>query len=530
MISRVKVQNYKGLRVADVPFNPKLNILVGDNEVGKSTVLEAINLALTGQLHRRSISYELHPFLFNNEVVAEYLTALKAEQTPSPPEITIEVFFDDTPEVADFIGRHNSRNENCPGIKFSLSLDDGVFGEEYAACLAHPERISMVPIEYYKPEWLSFGGNPVDLRKIPCKPVLIDPGSITNSYAANRYVVEIARDFLDPNEQADLALAFRNTRGGFSDETSVKAINAKLEAEKGDITHRTLSVALDMTAKTSWETSVQPHVDDLPLSQIGKGEQNAIKLKLALRAAKNRQILLVEEPENHLSHTNLAKLIAEIETKAAGRQLIITTHSSFVLNKLGLSNTLMFNGTTAATLEDLDPSTTDYFMKLSGHDTLRMVLAERSILVEGPSDELIVQMAFNKAHHKLPMEAGVEVVTVKGLAFKRFLEIAKLLSLKVRVVTDNDGDTTKLEEKYADFSNEEHIDVLYDTNVALSTLEPQLLAVNSLASFNKIFGRDDPDDAAMLHWMSNNKTEVALGLFTTTEDVTIPTYIQNAVA
>ena len=206
-----------------------------------------------------------------------------------------------------------------------------------------------------EPEWFGFSGNTVDLRVIPIKPVLIDPGSITNSYAASRYVVEIARDFLTPAEQADLAMAFRSTRDGFSVEPSVEAINKKLEAEKGDVTDRALSVALDMTARTSWETSVQPHVDDLPLSQIGKGEQNAIKLKLALRAARDRHVLLVEEPENHLSHTNLARLIADIEKKADGRQLIVTTHSSFVLNKLGLANTLMFTGTEVINLKDLDP-------------------------------------------------------------------------------------------------------------------------------------------------------------------------------
>ncbi len=460
MITRTIIANYKGLLAVDIPFNPKLNILVGDNEVGKSTVLEAINLALTGQLNRRSLSYELHPFLFHQEAASAYLAGIKAGHATPPPEIVIEIYFSDTAEYADLKGRNNSRHENCPGIKFILSLDDGLFGEQYAACLAQPERLNMVPVEYYKPEWFGFSGNAVDLRAIPIKPVLIDPGSITNSYVANRYVVEIARDVLSQAEQADLALAFRSTRDGFSGEESVQAINRKLKDLKGDATDRTLSVALDMTARTNWETSVQPHVDGLPLSQIGKGEQNAIKLKLALRAAKDRKVLLVEEPENHLTHTNLARLIADIETKASGRQLIVTTHSSFVLNKLGLEHTLMFTGADVISLKDLDPDTSDYFMKLPGHDTLRMVLAQRSILVEGPSDELIVQRAYNDKHGKLPLQGGVEVITVRGLAFKRFLDIAKKLKLIVAVVTDNDGDPAAVAAKYAGYTREPTISIL----------------------------------------------------------------------
>ena len=40
----------------------------------------------------------------------------------------------------------------------------------------------------------------------------------------------------------------------------------------------------------------------------------------------------------------------------------------------------------------------NYFKKLPGYDTLRLVLAKRVILVEGPSDELVVQRAYRDAH------------------------------------------------------------------------------------------------------------------------------------
>ena len=45
-IERVIVRNYRVLRSADVRLRHDLNVIVGDNESGKSTLLEAINLAL----------------------------------------------------------------------------------------------------------------------------------------------------------------------------------------------------------------------------------------------------------------------------------------------------------------------------------------------------------------------------------------------------------------------------------------------------------------------------------------------------
>jgi predicted ATP-dependent endonuclease of OLD family len=115
-------------------------------------------------------------------------------------------------------------------------------------------------------------------------------------------------------------------------------------------------------------------------------------------------LVLIEEAENHLSHSNLNALIEHISKGRGDRQLLITTHSSFVLNKLGFESVLLFGRAANATLKHLTRETQEYFLKLPGHDTLRLILAQRAILVEGPSDELIVQAAFKKKHGKMPLE------------------------------------------------------------------------------------------------------------------------------
>ena len=59
-IQRVVIENYRCLKKADVTFNPQMNVIVGKNECGKSTLLEAIHLALTGQLNGRPLQMELY--------------------------------------------------------------------------------------------------------------------------------------------------------------------------------------------------------------------------------------------------------------------------------------------------------------------------------------------------------------------------------------------------------------------------------------------------------------------------------------
>ncbi len=95
-INKLVAKNYKSLIETSVEFGGGICVIVGDNEVGKSSLLEAINLGLTGQLNGRSVGYELHPYLFNIDVTNEYLAALKAGEKLYPPKISIELFFDDT--------------------------------------------------------------------------------------------------------------------------------------------------------------------------------------------------------------------------------------------------------------------------------------------------------------------------------------------------------------------------------------------------------------------------------------------------
>lgn len=85
-ITRVIIKNYRCLQDSNIELNEALNIVVGDNECGKSTFLQAIQLALTWQLNGRPIQSELHPYLFNATAVKDYIASLVAKTPRPPPE------------------------------------------------------------------------------------------------------------------------------------------------------------------------------------------------------------------------------------------------------------------------------------------------------------------------------------------------------------------------------------------------------------------------------------------------------------
>ena len=174
-ISKVKIHNYRCFTDFEFVLNEDVTIIVGNNETGKSTILEALNLTLTGKINGRSVMYELTPYHFNAGAISAFLKAEAAENGPKPPapKIIIEVFFADEPEVATFKGKNNSDHDNLPGFTFSIELDEVEFGAHYLEYIGAPEPRN-VPIEYYTFNWIDFAHNRVSPSRIPLDTSLID--------------------------------------------------------------------------------------------------------------------------------------------------------------------------------------------------------------------------------------------------------------------------------------------------------------------------------------------------------------------
>lgn len=531
MIKKIIIHNYKQFEDFDLELNNDLNIIIGDNETGKSTILESLNLALTKRLNGKFIETELSPYLFNSKTVKTFLEALGKGENPAPPTIYVELYFDEIAELAAFRGNNNSLREDAIGVRLEISFDED-FKEEYAKLLEDKSQISLIPIEYYKTSWRTFADNAITARSIPIGISFIDATTIRLQSGTDYYMQSIINEGLEVKERVGLSIAYRKLREEFAKEASISAINKKLDNSQGKITDKQLAIAIDVSQRTNWETNLIPHLDDLPFHFSGKGEQNSLKIMLALeRKSADTNIVLMEEPENHLSFSTMNRLLKKITDKCEGKQIIITTHSSFVLNRLGLDKLILISNGHKMRLKNLPEGTQDYFKKLSGYDTLRLIIAKKTILVEGPSDELIVQKAYFNKHGKLPIEDGIDVINVRGLSFKRFLDIAKELEIETSVVTDNDGDhASKVDNKYKDYSSLPKIKIYSDSDDSSPTLEPQIAKCNDLAPLNGIFGTSFSDKVALVDYMTENKTEYALMLFETNVTFAIPQYIQNAVA
>ncbi len=545
MIDKIRIENFKCIQGSfDMNLKPGINILVGNNEVGKSTVLEAIHLTLSGIFRGRTVKGNLTQYLFNYNVVNQYLEEVNKGNAPETPYILIELYLNGSfPILEGDKFTDKSKSGKISGIALKIALDER-YSEEYESLIKAGELASL-PIEYYDVEWYAFSRKALTSRSIPLKSSFIDVGFSKFQNGSDIYISRIVQNILETDEKTKVAQAYRKIKETFSKDPAISSINSKINGIS-KLSSKEIELTVDLGARSTWEGSLITQLDNIPFDFIGKGEQAIVKTDLALssRRAESSPVILIEEPECHISHARLNQLLENIKSNYADKQIIISTHSSFVSNKLGLDNLILLNQQKTVRFNELKSK--DFFEKISGYDTLRLILCEKAILVEGDSDELIVQRAYMDRHDgRLPIEDNVEVISV-GTSFLRFLDIAEHLSIPVKVVTDNDGNITLLEKKYDNYigtNKKSNIEICFDSEehsgllclgkdkkpFNYNTLEPLLFKENSLELFNSIFDTDYSDEDDLHKYMKKYKTECALKVFSAKESINYPEYIKRAI-
>jgi putative ATP-dependent endonuclease of OLD family len=514
-IKRLVLKNFKRFKALELEFDPELNIFVGGNEAGKSSVLQALDLVLSASRSKvETLGLET---LFNAECIAQFLGGER--MIADLPELLIEVYVDGVEDQHELDGRNNSKHANFHGIKMVCKPDD-----EYTKAIRAilTEGHDSFPFEYYTTQFQTFTDKKIDPYKKPLKHLLIDSSQINNEYATREYTRSMYAANADVAERHLHSIEYRKAKSTFRDAV-FKKMNDALETYK---------FAVRTSPKASVETDIIITEGEIPIESKGKGRQCFIKTEFALRNRKQAlDVLLLEEPENHLSHVHMHKLIERIRASEK-KQLFIATHSSFIATRLNLKKVLILceecpSRTTS--LKHLSQETADFFMKAPDNNLLELALCKKAILVEGDAEFILMDAMYkNSAIGACTDADGIHVISVDGTSFKRYFELAKPLGIKVAAVRDNDGDyQANCVANYADFTSAS-IQVFADADNERHTFEVCMYEDNK-SICDDLFqaGRKT---LTVQDYMLKNKTDAAFKLLVKKEaEVIAPKYIQEAV-
>ena len=423
IITKIKIKNFKRFEIFEVSFDEKINLIIGDNEAGKSSILTAIDLVIRGSRNKvETIGLE---YLFNSNAIENFL---KSDRDYAKlPELTIELFLNEQ-NNEETNGKINSDGNEVDGLKLICKPNDE-YGADIKKILEQTNCI--FPFEFYSINFTTFADHPYSGYKKHLKHILIDNSQVSSEYAMNEYVKDIYNGSVNNIiEKYTHQHEYRFHKDNYKN-NSFKDINSRL----GDY-----SFAIKSNSKSNLETDLTIFEGNISIDNKGKGRQSIIKTELALnRNDIDLDIVLLEEPENHLSHSNMKKLIQKIRA-SNNKQIFIATHSALISTRLDLRKSILINNSTTKPLKlnKLPEDTAKFFIKAPDNNILEFILSKKVVLVEGDAEYILAETLFKKATNSEINESDIHIISVDGTSFKRYLDIAKILPIKTAVIRDND--------------------------------------------------------------------------------------------
>jgi predicted ATP-dependent endonuclease of OLD family len=238
-------------------------------------------------------------------------------------------------------------------------------------------------------------------------------------------------------------------------------------------------------------------------------------------------VVCLEEPENHLSRQNMRKLIDEI-CAASQSQVFVTTHSSMITSRLDLRNALLFGDKDQdpISLADLEEETAEYFMRAPTSSVLEYAMSSKVVLVEGDAEFILFPALYERATNSTLDNDRVNVISVGGLSAPRFLAIGNFLNIKTAVLTDNDENVEKCNERYEDYISE-YVALFTDHDESRHTFELCLYQDNEAICENAF--AEGRRTLSVQEYMLKNKSKVAYELARdNATDINVPEYITAA--
>ena len=518
-IKLLRIQGFKKFKNITIEFNKNMNVIVGDNEIGKSTILEAIKIVIL-QKYRNIEKIMLHD-LFNYENVKLYK---KRPGYDTLPKIIIEVLFQMDEKEKDseyFYGENSTNPQICDyGIIFTCEYDKDL-GIDISNNISNGD----IPYECYTLRWQTFANRTYSTMKKPLNALFINTFKDYNTNIFSTYTKNLFNTLCDTKKHLISKNEFTQKVEGVFKELTLPQLT---ENSRFGIDRK----------KVILENMISVLQDGIPLENHGSGMESLIKTRIAL-VKNNANVILMEEPENHLSYVNMRQMLSEILSNSES-QMIITTHSSMIATGLNLINVIWLAEDKIKNLNDVPVDVAEFFKKAVNNDFLALLLSKKIILVEGATEYMMIPFLYRQFIGNDIEYDGISVISCNGISYQHYLKISEKVGNKVAVITDNDGYDSRILNaiEFNEKNNKQHIFMgesvaewtwekcLYDENV--QTIK-SIIKIEKDADYkiNKSnFNYDNLDK--VLRKMLLNKVDSAYQIIMSNKHINIPNYVKEA--
>ena len=460
------IKNFRSIENIALNFNKGLNVLIGENNAGKSAIIDALRVCLSYGNQRREIYISLSDFHIDKSVISEQLNDI---------EFHLHFHIDNIAEVGWFNDLLSVQEDGTQDLQlhFRYYLDENkrvkykVWGGTNEGQTIAPEVLFLIyhvhldalrdAEQYLRP----VRGN--RLGQLYSN-IQIDLNHETDQ-EKKRELAKKVRSSVD--DDADWVEHVEKGKGKINKhlkETSF--INKQQQVDISflpfDFNKLVDNLKIQMPIYSDdlldGDSTKQKHFE---LYQNGLGYNNLIYTATVLGDLKQRKILqsetyaalLIEEPEAHL-HPQLQNLffnyLNKLDTEQ-GFQLFISSHSPTITAKANLKSVIVLQNHSnkihalSLTKSGLTGDNQKYLHKFLDVTKSQMFFSNGVILVEGISEALLMPTFSSIIGEEYDIDkAGIELVNLNGIAFSHFANLfnndddSKNLMTRCSLITDDD--------------------------------------------------------------------------------------------
>lgn len=444
IISELKIYNFRRFKAENgfpglqVTFHKGLNALIGENDSGKTAVIDALKLVLLTQSNEYIRPSDED---FYKPIGEEACSEFKIDCTIS--EFTQN-------EAKNFIEYLSfNKTENC--IEYTLELhyrawkeghkiyqelrvgnvDDGILIDGKARELL--KTVYLKPLRDAEREMSSGRGSRIS-QILLNHPVFKDKKEheVLNIFQnANE---QIEKYFTDDTDGKRILQTIRNNLESFNDKG--QASNAELKTS--DIQLKAILESLSLNA---------------PEINPGLGELNLLFIAAELLLLKDDtngglKLALIEELEAHLHPQAQLRLISYLQNEYNENdvQIIISTHSPILASKINLKNLILMKSGIGYDLAEgmtgLQKGDYLFLQRFLDSTKANLFFAKGIIMVEGDAENILIPVLADILGYPLE-KYGISIVNVGSTAFLRYSRIMERkdgndIGIPVSVITDCD--------------------------------------------------------------------------------------------
>jgi len=460
-LKKFKIKNYRCIKDATIDFNKGVNILIGENNSGKTAVLDALRVCLSYGKQQREIWVSSNNFhLDKNDPEAE------------TGDIEFHLFFEIEDEVEagiynDFLSvGEDDTQELQIHFRYYIEERNGIKKVRYSVWGGDNEGQPITP-------------NVLELIYFLHLDALRDAVQHLRPVRGNRLGELYSKIVTDEQRQETLSGKVRNVLDSDAEwntlidqgkekvnehlkETTISGKEQNVEIDFLPFEFRRIVDNLRIQTPVYSEDILENEDKQkyFELYQNGLGYNNLIYIATVLGDLKRQRelekeayiALLIEEPEAHL-HPQLQNIFFNYLNKLneIGFQIFVSSHSPTITAKADLDSLIVLqeqeNKITSLSIKrsNLDDINRKYLEKFLDVTKCQLFFANGVILVEGISEALLLPVFSEILGPDYSIEKkGVELVNLNGVAFEHFGKLFNPDNAEIRlncrcaILTDDD--------------------------------------------------------------------------------------------